>query len=703
MTLEVGMRSLLPVYVLVVLASVSLFSCDESDPSQDSVDAWSDTNPGGKADSPAQAMALNAAAGGLVLYEVQARTANACDPQLGADWQRTACLQKVAPKVKYQAETGSCSTIADLERIRLGTLDDLLEDTADYREGITVRYIDEKVGANALWLMPIFPNNATWELPSACDNLGSPYAVRDYMHARGSLGRACSLAERDESSAEPCWADDSLGAVIAEAASRHMTVLLDVAFNHFGHNYLYYDTKGAVPVHERLAAGASYEKFWDFEATYDDALLYPDVLDASAELDQLVAASSAEAKRFKEFEARCPNLSGQHLVRAFSMWRVTTDAERKDFSCNAETLEQGVPGFFLGANRWDPARSASDTYSNEWRDVKFLYHQQTNAAYSETFLRNREYLFRVLNTWVSRGVGGFRLDHSAEYTNGLAAMEWYYILSKVNYYAMRRGQPQPVYLAEEFWDQKEISKVVDIMTEGYVHDMAGRNVTNKDAAHVEDVLRTMDRFGGETYVMTALETHDERRLLDGAGFDAETGAGFWGIGAATWSTPMLLMGQEFGEAWQLSFRRSDVLRSRFEGTDQFRADGPAITELYRSLIEARLAPENRALIASDRAFLRTADGNIDSRILAMVKWSQDGNVVFALHNLWRQQVAQRYQLPDGLGDALLIDRSARYQLVDVFGGEPVAACLSGQELRDGLYVEMAAEERVQWLRLELCP
>ena len=38
------------------------------------------------------------------------------------------------------------------------------------------------VGANALWLMPVFPVNDEWNLPDACDNLGSPYAVRDYLH-----------------------------------------------------------------------------------------------------------------------------------------------------------------------------------------------------------------------------------------------------------------------------------------------------------------------------------------------------------------------------------------------------------------------------------------------------------------------------------------------------------------------------------------
>ena len=38
-----------------------------------------------------------------------------------------------------------CSIIDDLHKIKLGTLDDLLEDTADYKQGITLRYIHDEI------------------------------------------------------------------------------------------------------------------------------------------------------------------------------------------------------------------------------------------------------------------------------------------------------------------------------------------------------------------------------------------------------------------------------------------------------------------------------------------------------------------------------------------------------------------------------
>ena len=61
----------------------------------------------------------------LVLYELQVRSANACDPDVGSDAQRAACQARPHPRYSYRGEGSSCSTVGDLERIRLGTLDDL--------------------------------------------------------------------------------------------------------------------------------------------------------------------------------------------------------------------------------------------------------------------------------------------------------------------------------------------------------------------------------------------------------------------------------------------------------------------------------------------------------------------------------------------------------------------------------------------------
>ncbi len=645
---------------------------------------------------------LNLSAGNLVLYEVQARTANACHPDLGSWWQRADCAGKVAPEITYRAEGQHCDELGWLQGIRLGTLDDLLEDTADYRAGITLRYIDERVGANALWLMPVFPNNDQWSIPAACDNLGSPYAVRDYLHVRGTLDGWCIEHERAEYSDEPCWGNGALERLIDQAHDRGMKVMLDVALNHFGHNYLMYDYADVDPIRERIARGDSLEALWDFAATDDPALVYPSLLDTPVALDDLAAHSQRDAETLAALEDRCPSLQGDALVRAFDTYRVALDWERDVFPCEPAYLEYGAPGFYLGANHWDPSTGVGDNFSSGWGDVKFLFHQEGNWHQHE-FVRQREYMFRILNYWSSLGVDGFRLDHTTDYYGGMGPNEWDYIISKLDYYAWRRGQDRPIFLAEEFHDQFGMSHVVDIMTEGYLGDMTGRHGITKDTSHVERVVENLGRFGGRTFVMTALETHDELRLTEGTGFDIWTGAGFWGIGASTWSTPMLLMGQEFGEPWRLAFRKSDLLRSRFEGTDQYQSSGDALIDFYRQMIESRRSPESRALRSSGHALLRSRwNGEPDQRLFAQVKWSGDGNTVFALHNLWPIHVAQSFYIPEDVASAAWIDRNRSYRLVDVMSGAQVGSCLSGADLMWDFYVEMEWWRRVLWLRLELC-
>ena len=685
--------------LLLLLPSVLLGCSAASSPPED------DTATGESAINTVGSNPLNVAAGSLILYEAQVRTANACHPDVGSAAQRTACLAKAAPKVKYRAEGMSCGDRDNLEKIKLGTLDDMLEDTADFRKGITVRYLKERVGANALWLMPLFPNNDTWNIPDGCDNLGSPYAVRDYMHASGMASRACIAAGRDEHDDSPCWGNAELDRVIADAHGRGVKVFLDVALNHFGHNYSLYDYVDYRPVRDRAMSGEDLGKLWDFDATHEDFLLHPDLLDTPEKLEQLSSTNAFHRTTLAGLRAKCPDLRGDHLVRAYNSWREALDHERASFSCDPanDYLERQVPGFYAGRKWDDPATRLGDNFTNEWRDVKFLYHHEENGAHAWEFVRVREYMFRILNYWVSRGVDGFRLDHTTDFNSGMGSNEWKYLTNKVAHYAARRGQARPIYLAEEFGDQLEMNKVVDIMTEGYVGDMNGRDGATKDALHVERVLENMSRFDGHAFTMTALETHDEHRLLDGTGFNVWTGAGFWGIGASTRSTPMILMGQELGESWGLGFRKSDFLRSRFVGAPGYNPSGDALVGFYKAFATARLRGENRALLGPNHYYLRSRwSGQADPRIFAQVKWSDDANVVFVFHNLWEQDVAQSYFVPPDLAGKLHMDDGRRYKLVDAISGQQAGGCRAGSEMKSDLYVAMDAATRAQWLRLESC-
>ena len=491
----------------------------------------------------------------LVLYELQVRSANACDPSVGSEEAQRACAPAARPPAWSRAIDSTCELDAELERIRLGTFDDLLIDTDHPEVAVSLRYVDERVGANAVWLQPVFPNNDRRLLPDPCDTLGSPYAVRDYFHTRGTLSAQCISTGSDEYSAQPCWGDSPFNRVIDAAHDRGPSVFLDVALNHFGHDYLFYDVAGARTTRDHLRASPA-EQLWDFESTFDEALVWP---------APIGSPGSFVPGLWSEVERQCPSLAGEELVRAAAMYRVAFDDERADFACGP-TLEATLPAFYLGADNWGAARAESQTTTAYgWRDVKFLFHRADNAAQQREFLRVREYGFRIVNYCASRGIDRFRLDHATDGLSGMSADEWRYITEKVAYYAALRGDPAPIWLAEEFHSQDAMSEIADILTEGYLFGITGRD-RPMSSGTVQATVDSVYRFVSGARVLIFLENHDELRIADGTAWDAETGAGVWALGASTRSTPMLLVGQEWGETGRLQFRRPHVIAGRFDGT-----------------------------------------------------------------------------------------------------------------------------------------
>ena len=669
-----------------------------------------------------------------IIYEVQVRAANAGHPGVGSAEQQAALKKKISPAIKFRP--GDCNgqmlspandpVLADLTSISLGTIDDMLAETTDYHTGITLNYIKDKVGANTVWLMPVFPANDRWALPDRYDILGSPYAVRDFLHVQGELDKdAIQAVSKNgakfdflpENGKSPHWGNQALDRFVAKAHSLGLKVMLDIPFNHFGHNYMFYDYGAYRSIEQRLAGGESLDDLWDFEKTYEASLVHPEIIDGPEKLTDLASRDKDVDSLLKEVRAKCPELAGQELVRAFHMYKAMLDFERQTFQNKCKDpmyLEYIVPGFYLGstAQGIHPSTGVGDNFTNNWKDVKFLYHHETGAHYQE-FVRNREYLFRVMNFWNSRGVDGFRLDHATDYDSGMGANEWKYLIGKLNYYDwVRKGKPQnhvpPLYLAEEFERQKDMSFLVDVMTDGYVGDM--RRGTEKNTSFVEKVIESGHRFDGTpTHVMRGLETHDEHRLVDHTGFDRWTGAGFWGIGATAPGSPMILMGQEFGEPWGLGFRRPDFLRSRFYGTDQHAADGQSLVDFYGRMNRARQDFRNTSLVSDHYYYLRTRDpqpggSHIDQRIFAQAKWDpSDGNVIFVFNNLWSQDVRNSYSIPADLAGQLGIHEDQSYRLVNILDGDrQLGPCRSGGDLKQNLFVELSSWERAQWLRLELC-
>lgn len=632
---------------------------------------------------------LNPAAADMVVYELQVRSANAC-PLSGSLGD---CAQQPVPQFEYQGE--GCDILSDLQSIRKSTLDELLAFSRQPHRtnGITLQYVDEVVGANTVWLMPIFPNNHAFSLPDRCDDLGSPYAVRDYYHVAGSLAERCVRDGRDEWDDPPCWGDLELKQVIQAAHQRGMKVMLDLAFNHLGHEYLYYDYKDAVPVRERITQKAN---FWNFDATFEQALVWPEILDTPDELP----ASAA-----KDLRDLCgQEVTGQEAVLRWLMWREAFGHERDEMDCKRPaTLENQVPGFYLAADASQPSSGIGDNFTNNWVDVKFLFNHEADQTHAWEFVRTREFAFRVINYYLAMGVDAFRLDHA----NGLTENEWRYIFRKAKYYQMRRKLPTPVFLSESFHNILELNRVFDVLTEGYHHDIC---YGTRDTPYIEQKLfdNRRDYLGNLSYVLLNLETHDEGRLLQPyTGFDIWRGAAFYALAAASRGTLMLQAGQEWGEPLNLAFRRSDYLHGRFDWEVAWDPRGDHLTDLYRDIHEARLDPANAALVWGDYLFLRSDRGEINPQLFAMVRYMKDcSNTIFTFFRLWADDVQTTYAVSDDLVGRTCLADHRRYRLVDVLTGRDVWAKenpqgRTGRHLRQyGIFVHLDPGTFFQWLRLE---
>ena len=631
----------------------------------------------------------NPALNTLVLYELQVRSANSCDPAFGSPEQRRACEESARPTAWSRATDSVCELADDFAAIRLGTFDDLIVDTADPSVAISMRYVAENVGANAVWLQPVFPNNDRRLLPDRCDTLGSPYAVRDYFHTRGTLSAECVASGSDEYAEPPCWGDSAFDALLADAEARGVGVFLDVALNHFGHDYLFYDVANVQPIRERLASAPA-EELWDFEATFDEALLWPEVAEGEG-------AFSAEI--WAEVEDICPSLSPQELVRAAAMYTVAFDDERRSFECRP-TLEAALPAFYLASDNQGFARAESQTTNAYgWRDVKFLFHRSDNTSAQREFLRVREYAFRIVNYWASRGVDGFRLDHATDWLSGMSAQEWRYITEKVEYYAALRGDPAPVWLAEEFHSQDAMSEVADILTEGYLFGITSR----AGPMGVADVHRTLDsvyRFASGAHVLTHLENHDELRLSDGTPWDVWTGAGVWALGASARSVPMLLVGQEWGEPRRLEFRRPHVLLGRFDGTVSSQ-EAQDLTQFYREHIALRA--QLTALRSAGRRTLLSYDGlGPGDLAVATLRWAGDGEVVLTVNNLWPLDVSGDWVIPPDLRAGLGIEPCEEVRFRNARTDSVIVPCTEAALLADGFRFWLPSNDRVRWAVMERC-
>jgi hypothetical protein len=148
------------------------------------------------------------------------------------------------------------------------------------------------------------------------------------------------------------------------------------------------------------------------------------------------------------------------------------------------------------------------------------------------------------------------------------------------------------------------------------------------------------------------------------------------------------------------------LRSRFPSEPEHNDQGQALVDFYGMINKARTDPANRALLSPNHYYLNLTQGGSDPQVLAMVNWdySKGTNVMFSFIRPWiaGDPKSYHYAIPDELAHQLQLKSDLKYKLVNVFNNQD-SGCKWGGDLKGDLEIHMNGVDRVQWLRLEVCP
>lgn len=718
-----------------------------------------------------QTIAPNAAL--MTMYELQIRSANACHVD-GGFGEADSCRKKqFAPEVTEKADVHPripYNPICDKaqKKRRPGTVGDLLLDTKDIRDRITLRYIRESVGINTLWLMPVHPNYEQGIfLPDPCDLGGSPYSSTDFMHVRASLSDTCIEQKRDETTSRPCWGNNHVlegsetlawpaanyfrdtperkvgdpdmrqsdfQAAINKAKDLGMNIVMDIALNHTGVDYQFHDYRDAPTyrqyVENAQAAGVPVDDYmWGLlidPNKVEMGLVFPSILDRRGEMS---SEQVAEVRKIKG----CRDADDRRLVVMQNLVNAAYSFERSRLQCDNIQLHFNLPGFYASdRNHGEPAPNEGDVF-HEWRDVLKLYYAEGNRARMYEWVRAREFAFRVLNFWVSQGARGFRLDHAS----GVHPHVWNYIIRKVRKYQKirceRLGIPYEdiVFFAEDYDNTKSNLPNFDAAWVYEIKDLQYMPVKNTSiltglfdglADKYGHKQRRDPYFGngwGVPLFVLGLNTHDEQSIYGPlSGMDAWTGAAFHAIFTTLYAMTTMTVGQDFGETWQMPFRRIDHLPARWgPGHKDLDDNGKAnLAAWYKKLHEARTGRSGDklrypSLAYGERYWLKTPYDTHDNRYMMYAKYLKDcSETTFVMISLWGERQDQTYAVTDDFAGKICLDANRNYKLINVFDGRNdwertnggTGGIRAGWEIKkNGLQLHFDPIERVKILKLEL--
>lgn len=493
-----------------------------------------------------------------------------------------------------------------------GTFADMMDGDA---HAYTLRALVER-GVDAVWIMPPFDVHL-WEHRDALDELGSPYAVKDYFTVRPELSRAARvslLTGGDDEEARQAGLDE-VRAFIAAARALHIRVLLDVALNHVGHEHRFRDRFVA-------ARGGAVE--------------------VRADLSQVCA----EAKR--------------SLV-----------PRRLDDAARSLTIDHSAPWMF--ANRHGDAAGAAHVDDKiaggfgEWPDTAQLNHGRVRNGYRSwhdvtpampVHKAVQSWLERVLTFWaVDMGVDGFRIDH-------LSGLPYAFLEGALNRVQAAVDAKEPgrtlFIVGEDFHTSNETRHFVDAIQGGFFRDLLQVR-TPAALAHVLDEPWFND--------VVALSAHDEPRPLVVLGDNARAYARLQSLLLLAGGPASLVAGDHLGERVPMPFKRARGIEALHAPSKE----GRALAEQLARVGRAR--KELAALRTERRRWLHPLDepGAFDDALVAFVRSSEHGDNAFVVANFSNDNARTRaFAFGDGARGTV--------QLHDVLTREPAPCALVGGAL-----------------------
>lgn len=387
----------------------------------------------------------------------------------------------------------------------ISLIEDLLEEMPGWYSLQRLR----EDGVNCVWFQVPYRLDP-WNFRDPHDDAGSDYASTDWFSIDPDLSR--------DSRGVPPWdldrqhrlANAAMKALVDKAHELGMKVLIEIAPNHVGHNFIYRDPGDSVD-------GVDVPRR-DYHLSAIDA-------------DQLAQIAH----------------------------RLTSDEYSEQIKNYAEYMLPQMYAARYPDGRYNPfgASSVEQTYSPDWygtwADVKHLNHG--GHAGQHIWIPSTPQNFRVL-AFIGRamawavtelGVDGFRIDHAL-------GMPFHFFEQTLPWVEMKarekRGPNASLIWVPEDHDRKSYTSCVSdvIQSMGYMDLLRG--FAEQDVDRIWNVLGALDR--DREFLATG--NHDERRGI------AFFGGDLLAFGNAVMTMQLIggpvltLVGDEFGEQQQLAFK-----------------------------------------------------------------------------------------------------------------------------------------------------